>query len=257
MSVTHRCSVHPVTRHSPFTLIELLVVIAIIGILASLLMPALRTARDKALSLQCQSNLRQIYIGLSTYAADYDGWFPIFAPHGAPPGQPWAPNNSIGYPVFNQYFGYKYGEDYNQYGPLKSSCVWFCSEFAQRNKGRQAAHSWPYASFGYAVNFNYNRGWVFSWYEYTTKDLKPGIRPEEIDKPAFTILFREHNPPYSVDYYIDGNGLWPSSGMASAKYGRIHMDGQNILYADGHTRHFTWPRDVEGQVKPGWDHLNH
>ncbi len=58
-------------RNSAFTLVELLVVVAIIGILASLLLPALVRARESARKAQCTSNLRQFGIGLTTFA-DHD-----------------------------------------------------------------------------------------------------------------------------------------------------------------------------------------
>lgn len=66
------------SRVAGFTLVELLVVIAIIGVLISLLLPALNIAREAARKASCQNNMKQLTLAVTTYESTFN----VFPPSG-------------------------------------------------------------------------------------------------------------------------------------------------------------------------------
>lgn len=88
-------------RKRGFTLIELLVVIAIIALLLSVLLPALRKAKETAYSVVCRAHLRGAGMGVTTYTTENDNWLPgpntsgLRAASGASPSTPTDPVQNV------------------------------------------------------------------------------------------------------------------------------------------------------------------
>ena len=100
------------TMKKRFTLIELLVVIAIIAILAAMLLPALAKAKDKAETISCVSNHKQMALAFIMYANDYKNTMPwehqdfTNSSYSLPNGttvSTWVPWHALVYPYVNDY----------------------------------------------------------------------------------------------------------------------------------------------------------
>ncbi|MDX9981387.1 MAG: prepilin-type N-terminal cleavage/methylation domain-containing protein [Lentisphaeria bacterium] len=120
-----------------FTLIELLVVIAIIAILASMLLPALSRARDKARAISCTGNLKQVMLGWFMYLEDNKE---TFVQQG---------NNLC---ALQFYDGNLVIDTYGNYQPLvypyiKSFETFFCPTSAQTAKRSQFAFDYAMSRF--------------------------------------------------------------------------------------------------------------
>ena len=93
------------SRKPKFTLIEMLVILGIIAVLAALLLPGLRRARERASRIQCRSNLRQQGVAVATYISDYDAEFPLVYPHGQGAWYPTPQTNTGVWAEMEEYAG--------------------------------------------------------------------------------------------------------------------------------------------------------
>jgi len=189
-------------RRRAFTLIELLVVIAIIAILAAILFPVFAKAREKARQSSCQSNLKQLAIGIMQYVQDYDETYPG--------------RNSYDEP-------HSWRVNVQPY--LKSAQVFSCPS---------NLHGSYMSSDGtMPVSYGCNGHDAFN----TPMHWGTGVKLAAVISPASLILVCESNNGWSemnLDGAYDWGGWWNPPWLPSMFAG--HMGNSNFAFADGHVK---------------------
>jgi prepilin-type N-terminal cleavage/methylation domain-containing protein/prepilin-type processing-associated H-X9-DG protein len=208
------------SRHSQgFTLIELLVVIAIIAILAAILFPVFARARENARRTSCQSNLKQIGLGILQYAQDYDEKYPIEVAGGTG-----APGNPFGWADAIQPY-------------VKSSQLFQCP--SDTSGPPDSTNATPDPAEGTYTDYVYNIGLARGQGGGT----RVGASLSLLEQPTATIAVFETVSRNAAFAQRGG----PGQGLAEsgeATWTR-HLEGSNFAFADGHVK---WYRGTVGSV---------
>lgn len=208
-------------RTMEFTLIELLVVVAIIAILASMLLPALNQARQKALAIKCVGNLKQVGVILMFYADDNARVLPTATTNG-PKLLTWAP-----YLIMQGYLG-KSSSDTNSIYKVSGANVFVCPSYNPFRFDPTMTGEAPTYGLNVVVYYSKDGSVKQTWSNYTAIELNRLPEPSREAIIADSLVL-------NATSNIQKCWFCPSSAQSTAcRIHARHSQRANLLMGDMH-----------------------
>ncbi len=230
-----------------FTLIELLVVIAIIAILAAMLLPALKNARDVAKSSVCVNNLKQFGLNFAFYTSDYNDYYPNYRwPEAL---NPYVNGTLLGSPQLPDTGGVNQPVDkVKPYDMIHCPAVGVLSSDNQKITLTYTMNGLTYPPTGIYWKILSITNWAHSEPEY--QDILPRVKTNQVVRPEQFGVMTENWYTHSPEQCC-WTSTWSRLQVANdLSFLFTHRSSSNALLADGHVEALHGPPNCKDDTHP-------